>query len=200
MIPRMPSRRLDIDKITNALGSDASNIKTVKNFMPKEHVDMFLNYIKLQAKLRSGIEEDKYLNDCHYEREYIRVYEHLMRAELIKMYNVNFERDRTIDLNNRREGSGLGTHTDFIHSQFIDPIEPPPVYPTNSWSGHFSCLIYLNDNFIGGEINFPKQNLVIKPEAGMLIAFPGNKNYEHSVSEFHGSDRFALSLWSRIKL
>ena len=200
MIPKMPRRRLNIDAITNALGNGANNIKIIKNFMPKEHINMFLNYIKLQAKFRDAIEEDKFLNECYYEREFMRVYEHLMRAELMKMYKIDFERDRTVDLNNRPEGSSLPTHTDFIQSQFIDPIEPPPVYPNNSWSGHFSCLIYLNDNFTGGEIYFPKQNVTVKPEAGMLIAFPGNKNYEHSVNEFHGSERFALSLWARVKV
>lgn len=197
---RKVNQRLQIDKITDILGDGPENIKVIKNFMPKDHIEMFLNYIKLQAKRRDTVEEDRFLNECCYEREYLRVYEHLMRAQLMKMYEIDFERDRTLDLNNRKEGSSLGMHTDFIYSQFIDPLEPPPVYPNNTWSGHFSCLIYLNDDFVGGEIHFPKQNLTIKPEAGMLIAFPGNKNYEHSVNEFHGSERFALSLWTRVKI
>jgi hypothetical protein len=196
---RRVSPRLHIDRITETLGDGVENIKVVKNFMPKEHIDLFLEYMQLQAKFRNTEEEDRFLNKCYYQRELLRVYEHLMRAELMKMYEIDFERDRTIDLNNRKDGSSLPIHTDFIQSQFIDPIEPPPVYPTNSWSGHFSCLIYLNDNFVGGEIYFPKQDLKIKPEAGMLIAFPGNKNYKHSVEEFHGSERFALSLWTRVK-
>ena len=198
-IRRVNNQRLHVNKIAELLGDGIENIKVVKNFMPKEHIDLFLNYTELQSKFRNAEEEDIYLNKCYYQRELLRAYEHLMRSELMKMYEIDFERDRTVDLNDRKEGSSLPTHTDFIQSQFIDPLDPPPVYEYNKWSGHFSCLIYLNDNFNGGEIVFPKQHLTIKPEAGMLIAFPGNENYEHSVNSFQGSSRFALSLWTRVK-
>lgn len=42
-----------------------------------------------------------------------------------------------------------------------------------------SVLIYLNDDYNGGEIEFPHFNLKIKPKAGTLILFPSNYAYSH---------------------
>lgn len=42
-----------------------------------------------------------------------------------------------------------------------------------------SVLIYLNDDYEGGEIEFPFFNLKIKPKAGTLMLFPSNYAYSH---------------------
>jgi len=44
-----------------------------------------------------------------------------------------------------------------------------------------SAVIYLNDNYEGGEIHFPRlDNLTIKPEYGDIAIFPSNYVYEHA--------------------
>jgi len=43
----------------------------------------------------------------------------------------------------------------------------------------YSFVTYLNDDYEGGEINFPNQNLTIKPKAGSLVMFPSQKPYIH---------------------
>ena len=48
----------------------------------------------------------------------------------------------------------------------------------------FSALIYLNDwgtDYTGGEIEFPLQNVVIKPKAGQLVLFRGDIDHIHEV-------------------
>jgi hypothetical protein len=48
----------------------------------------------------------------------------------------------------------------------------------------FSGLIYFNEygsDFTGGEIFFPKQDLVIKPKAGTAVFFVGDAEHPHSV-------------------
>ena len=51
-----------------------------------------------------------------------------------------------------------------------------PVY-----SATVSAVIYLNDDYEGGEIYFPRfDNKVIKPEYGDIAIFPSNYIYEHA--------------------
>lgn len=43
----------------------------------------------------------------------------------------------------------------------------------------FSIVVYLNDNYKGGEIKFPQHNIKIKPAAGSVIIFPSKNPYYH---------------------
>jgi hypothetical protein len=186
-------------KVVNDLFSGYSeNIKVVENFMPEDHVKILLDYCKLSNNPRDEKKEKEYL-ESYFQRELAKSYEHLMRAEVTKMYGHPFDRDRTVDFVDRKEGVLLEEHTDFIKSQFIDPLEPPAVYQKqDNWSGHMSVLIYLNDDYEGGEIVFPKQNFKVKPKSGMLIAFPGNRMYPHLVEPCYGNLRYTISLWTRV--
>jgi len=62
---------------------------------------------------------------------------------------------------------------------------------------HMSALIYLNDDFIGGEIEFPEQDVKIKPTKGDLIVFPGNINYAHKVGPIISGERYTMPFWFR---
>lgn len=57
------------------------------------------------------------------------------------------------------------------HVDSIDKTQSK--YPT------ISIVLYLNDNYEGGNICFPEQNLDIKPEAGSMIIFPSYPPYYH---------------------
>jgi hypothetical protein len=43
-----------------------------------------------------------------------------------------------------------------------------------------SCVGYVNDDYEGGEITFPKFNIVYKPKAGDFVIFPSAYAYAHS--------------------
>lgn len=49
----------------------------------------------------------------------------------------------------------------------------------NSIKKTFTMLIYLNDNYDGGEIEFTNHNIKIKPEEGSVIIFPTYSPYMH---------------------
>jgi predicted 2-oxoglutarate/Fe(II)-dependent dioxygenase YbiX len=57
--------------------------------------------------------------------------------------------------------------------------------------------LYLNDNYTGGEINFPHvgNGITIKPEAGSAIFFPSNFVFTHSVNEISEGIRYSLPNW-----
>lgn len=54
-----------------------------------------------------------------------------------------------------------------------------------------TAVLYLNSEFTGGEINFPKQGLSIAPTAGRLVIFPSNKNFRHEVRPIRSGWRYS---------
>jgi hypothetical protein len=72
-------------------------------------------------------------------------------------------------LNRYDTGKSMGPHID--------------AYNEDESNLKFSLVIYLNDNYEGGEINFPKQSFSVKPKAGSLIIFPSGDPYFHESRE-----------------
>ena len=62
-------------------------------------------------------------------------------------------------------------------------------------SRSISVLIYLNDEYEGGEIEFPHFNLKIKPKAGTLILFPSNYAYSHIAHPIISGTKYAIVTW-----
>jgi hypothetical protein len=60
------------------------------------------------------------------------------------------------------------------------------------YSCTISAVVYLNDNYTGGEIEFPRQLLKIKPKAGDIIIFPSNFVYEHSSHEIFDGTKYSV--------
>ena len=63
----------------------------------------------------------------------------------------------------------------------------------NSDEKRFTILIYLNDDYEGGEIEFPNQNIKFKPQAGSALIFPTQEPYAHkSYDVLNGFKYFVL--------
>jgi hypothetical protein len=59
---------------------------------------------------------------------------------------------------------------------------------------HFVILLYLNDDFEGGELILPIQNITIKPSKGSFVFLPSSFMYPHIIAPALGKDRFVLRL------
>jgi predicted 2-oxoglutarate/Fe(II)-dependent dioxygenase YbiX len=62
----------------------------------------------------------------------------------------------------------------------------------------FSALVYLNtsgEDYVGGEINFPKQKIAVTPEVGKLVFFRGDIDHPHEVFEVTEGKRYTLILF-----
>lgn len=60
----------------------------------------------------------------------------------------------------------------------------------------YAAFLYLNDNFEGGLLRFPKQNIEIAPKVGMLAAFDGGFNNMHEVTLIKSGVRYTIgSFW-----
>lgn len=57
---------------------------------------------------------------------------------------------------------------------------------------NFSSIVYLNDDYDGGELYFTALDRTLKPKAGMLVAFTGGFHHEHGVLKVRGKDRYTM--------
>jgi Rps23 Pro-64 3,4-dihydroxylase Tpa1-like proline 4-hydroxylase len=55
-----------------------------------------------------------------------------------------------------------------------------------------SAVVYLNDDYDGGEIEFVRQGLTIKPGAGDIVLFPSNFVYEHASLEVKSGTKYSV--------
>lgn len=60
-----------------------------------------------------------------------------------------------------------------------------------------SAIVYLNNDYDGGELEFPNFKVKIKPEPGMLILFPSNFAYSHVAHPVTNGTKYALVTWIR---
>jgi len=59
----------------------------------------------------------------------------------------------------------------------------------------FSAILYLNEEFQGGDLVFVQQKYVVKPRAGTLVFFPSDHRYIHAALPVTAGMRFALVTW-----
>jgi Rps23 Pro-64 3,4-dihydroxylase Tpa1-like proline 4-hydroxylase len=58
-----------------------------------------------------------------------------------------------------------------------------------------SSVMYLNDDYSGGEIEFVQSGIRIKPAAGSILFFPSNFLYVHEVHEITSGFRYSMPHW-----
>jgi len=98
-----------------------------------------------------------------------------------------------------------GINPDFLPDYYTINKYLPDVYmgPHVDYEGEgrttlipsISMVLYLNDNYEGGKIEFPEQGISIKPEAGSLIIFPSNKPYYHDPKPVTSGSKYMIPLF-----
>lgn len=58
-----------------------------------------------------------------------------------------------------------------------------------------TCILYLNDDYEGGELIFNFFNKTIIPQKGDVVTFPSNWRYLHKVSTITEGERYAIVIW-----
>jgi predicted 2-oxoglutarate/Fe(II)-dependent dioxygenase YbiX len=79
--------------------------------------------------------------------------------------NIEYVNPSPISISKYIEGARMGPHVDSYENKKIEPL--------------MSAVSYLNDDMEGGELNFPVQNITIKPEAGSIVVFPSVEPFFH---------------------
>lgn len=70
-------------------------------------------------------------------------------------------------------GSFMRPHADRMHADGRAHATP---------YRYFAGILYLNDDYEGGELYFTAQDIVVKPRRGMFVAFTGGFHHEHAVT------------------
>jgi predicted 2-oxoglutarate/Fe(II)-dependent dioxygenase YbiX len=58
-----------------------------------------------------------------------------------------------------------------------------------------SAIVYLNDDYEGGEVEFVNFGVKIKPKAGMLLLFPSTYPYRHIAHPVKDGTKYAIVTW-----
>ena len=86
-------------------------------------------------------------------------------------------------LNRYSVGGFMKTHVDSIHHSHGQKQGYP----------HLTSLIFLNDNYAGGE--FVLCNAHLKKEQGSAVVFPSNFMFPHQVKEVTKGKRYSVMVW-----
>ena len=77
-----------------------------------------------------------------------------------------------------------------IGQKFIDHIDDCQEYHRR-----ISTVYYINDDYVGGEIEFPRFKIFYKPKANELLVFPSTYVYNHSVNQVIQGTRYSIVSW-----
>ncbi len=75
------------------------------------------------------------------------------------------------------------------HADSENPDGTPHPYP---WRA-YGAIVYLNEDFTGGELEFPELGLKPDTPPRTLAFFPGTKDYMHAVSSIMSGTRYTLA-------
>lgn len=171
------------------INENISKIKYVKEFMPKDVASLLSNYAKEHTS-----EFTEYGNG---EKEFtVHTYHEIQKnnEELLKMMQ-GYAKDVYNFVINNYDGPFQDFYETKTHIAKFEPGWGMHEHFDSSRPNDIATLIYLNDNYSGGEIYFPSYNVSYKPEPGDLICFPDNPDFIHGVKSISDGYRYTMPRW-----
>jgi hypothetical protein len=191
--------------VLKEIKSFGSGINYIEDFISKDTCSFLVKHFESSltptpdANILGGpsfIEEDSPLNSTNTITSY--------KEE--NMYNV------AVDILNGISMSIINTISDFYEDEYtfksmfygcMLPGAKNTLHMDNRYQSHDmkikikpydfhdrSGILYLNDEYEGGYINFPKQCLKLKPKPGTFIFFEGNEDLPHEVTVVESGKRY----------
>lgn len=159
------------------IGNSQDNIRIIKNFLSKEECSQIIS-----EATQATPHGDGQWTEMIYPLE---LPEKLALVKDIweKEFDIKVSLKNGLYLVRWTEGKGMPLHVDDL----------------GSGNEQISAVIYLNDDYEGGQISFPTHDLEISPDTGDLIIFPGNLNYAHEVKPVISGNRYTVPIWAQIE-
>jgi hypothetical protein len=184
---------------SNAIDYDGSLVIDIEEGMSSAKIDWQL------AGVKSGYEEakenkelrDTFIVPVPYNDQEIREFATLRDAFFSSLSNLFLENLGPLE-NDYKVGYGLSTdwHDQYsilkygVGQKFVNHIDDHKDYHRR-----MSTIYYINDNYEGGEIVFPRFGITYKPAANDFIVFPSTYVYNHSVLPVIEGTRYAVVSW-----
>jgi hypothetical protein len=164
-------------------------IKYFKGFMPLEITKIINDYCKRydESFVEYGNSEKEFSINAFKSNEYeSRIIRSLVLEWNKKVYRLVME-----NYHESFDSFDMGG----AHIAKFDPGWGMHEHFDVSKPNDIATIIYINDDYFGGEIYFPDYDISYKPSAGDLIMFPDNQDYVHGVKEIGGSQRYTIPRW-----
>lgn len=172
----------DVDKRFNA-GEHGDRPTEVKSWNAWTYGDMTFNWQKFFPESKNISSDD------YYAKEMIAVADMLYSSldnAFAHYTNVLYpfaaknikNREESIHLLRYEKGGHLPAHQDQGISSRV-----------------LSSVMYLNDDYDGGEIEFMQSGVKLRPEAGSIVFFPSNFLYIHEVYPITSGSRYSMPHW-----
>ncbi len=179
-----------------------SKIISFDDFISKddclELYDFCKNHKEWPNDFYSRGEEQRKNEPSRPQHELVSKYTNLAVSELSYFFTREMKLLYPAVLRKYAEGTSLGVHCDGVSLgdsgdsiDYLRDYDPTSIHPTTITEG--AMVLYLNDDYEGGELFFPDIGLEIKPKSGQLIAWPSGPFFEHGVKPVLRGDRYVVS-------
>ncbi len=185
--------------IVNKIKTNSIKIFEIKEFLKREECTKLIQLVEKEKIYRNSLENGKEtiylykLSDDFYKELNIRIH---------SVLDIPLEYGEVIQVQKYNINNSIDEHYDF----FNDSIEFEKKQLDKSGQRTWTFIIYLNDDFEGGETYFPIENLKITPEIGKAILWKNledgypNYNTKHTGLPVKSNYKYILTKWFREKL
>jgi len=161
------------------IGNSTKNIHIIKNVLPKEEHKELLKFAKSISQWERQPWGVYKFSSKQMPNEIVKILSKIFQIaykNFIMLYDVDvsFPENDLFNIVKFEQGYAMHLHVDTLSVSAL----------------HLASVYYINDDYSGGEINFPDHNLTIKPDPNSLLLFPGNENYWHETLEVVGNNRY----------
>jgi predicted 2-oxoglutarate/Fe(II)-dependent dioxygenase YbiX len=176
-------------------GSGAENIHVVDNFVSPDDLYKIMTYaesIRTWGELDDAWDQrvhsfEMIHSNCEDVADFLKSLTDSIRESISEALYAELT-EAAPSIVRWRVGDYQSPHAD---KQEVDGS--PNRYPEND----IASIVYLNDDYEGGDIYFPNQDLSLRPSAGSLVFFPGDVNYLHGVTAVKRGVRYTMpNFWS----
>lgn len=175
-------------------GSDLAMIRIIENFIDEEEALAISEYMS-----KNDVWDECQTVDFWKKR--VHTYDLFTNQEILNLtmnitQNIKHEIEKSMSVCVRQSLSSIVVWRkgDGINPPHVDKSPDNPDYDIGS-------ILYLNDNYDGGSIYFPIQQMELKPKKHSLIFFPGDSNFPHGVRCVSRGERYTIpNFWKILEM